>query len=134
MDIKIHNLASSDEKLSLEYFVKNQFPKIEVAFLEAYDFVNSQIDTYISLQPEHNSAVSRDHSIQHNINIAKLPKISILSFLRNYTDWEYFRDSLEALIVYNSLSSVVQVQYLKISFTGEAENFIKSVKIIEANF
>ena len=106
LDTKIHNLAKSEEKLTLDYFVKNQFLTIEDAFLNAYDFINDHINNYVS-QPDLNSS-SREISLQHKVNNPKLPKINIASFSGNYADWENFRDLFEALIVRNdSLSSIV---------------------------
>lgn len=96
------------------WLVKNQYLKIEDAFFEAYNFVNSQIDTYVLFQSEHNSDTSRDHNFQPNGNKA---------------DWENFRDLFEALIMHNeSLSSIARFQYSKTWQTGEAENLIEYVK------
>jgi hypothetical protein len=86
------------------------------------------------------TASSSTNSIGPSIavaNIAKLPRINLLSFSGRYEDWDSFKDLFSSLVHdAPSLPDSTKLQYLK-SFTclsGQAAELVKNVAITSANY
>ena len=65
----------------------------------------------------------------------KLPKISLLTFSGNYTDWMSFIDLFQGSVDTNSmLSNSQKLQYLKASLKGDVAKLLSSITMSDSNY
>lgn len=68
-------------------------------------------------------------------NKIRLPKATPPQFSGKYEDWGNFTDMFLSMIDEDqTLPNVVKLQYLKQCLTGEAAEFVKDVKVEDANY
>lgn len=71
-------------------------------------------------------ALAAEHSTQSSK--LKKPQLSLPTFSGNYTDWLFFRELFQSLVVDDhSLNDIERLQYLMASLTGEAQLIVKDL-------
>lgn len=125
--------GSGSRKGENDYFAKNQFVKIEDAYLDALDFLNDQLHQLGGEQTSQTldgTNVTRGEALR-----VKLPQVNLPEFSGKYNDWENFRDLFNALIIQNErLENVTRLHYLKTALRCEAAQLLKHIPITNANF
>ncbi|XP_049877869.1 uncharacterized protein LOC126375069 [Pectinophora gossypiella] len=114
----------------------------EHGYLEADVYANSY-EEYLDYKTSLKSALTKfkkpkdkgsDNS-NSNVNIVRLPKITLPTFSGKYSEWTSFRDLFTSLVHNNSqLDDVQKLHYLKTQLSGEAEQLVRSIPITQANY
>ncbi|XP_066592980.1 uncharacterized protein [Prorops nasuta] len=117
-----------------QYLEEDFFMQLQTAYETARAEVVGQLDR---ASPSTSASNSSGHvtSVIPVVHDAKLPKLDLPSFSGCYTDWDNFCDLFTSL-VHNraNLSGAAKLQYLKLSLTGSAAEFVKGIAVTDANY
>lgn len=132
MNIRLHCLATNEQKKSISYFADDDFYAAEEAYHEAVDYLNDAISKFVKRTERSSDSSFRDASAGSRL---QLPRISLPKFSGKFTEWENFRGIFESLVASNdSLSNTQKLHYLKASVTDEAALLINNISISDTNY
>ena len=112
--------------------------EIEKDILDRTDFEDELEQTICRIERALNSQTagkSMQQSLTHTIDKVKLPKLSLMTFNGDPTQWTPFWESFESTIHTNTnLADIDKFKYLQRSLTGEAAQTITGLPLSNENY
>ena len=122
------------DRPAVPYFAVNQYEDAVEAYFQASDYLSEILEKLMKPVAAVTASSTLDLS-QTCSNAIPLPRIDLLKFSGQYTEWANFRDIFESLVIKNeSLSNVQRLHYLKSCLTGEARVVVKNITVTDANY
>ncbi|XP_034951554.1 uncharacterized protein [Chelonus insularis] len=114
------------------YFINKVYNKTYQTYLDNVERMSNLLET--TCETASTSSASQPTSVITHIN-SRLPRIDIRKYDGTFNNWLPFRDLFTSIVISNaSISLVEKLQYLKISLTGPAAQFIKNISLTSENF
>jgi len=134
IDIDIE--ATEENRRTISYFVQDHFSTAEDAYYEALDFLIDELGKFKNAGiPVHEDSPDSSSFEATKLLSSRLPRINLPKFSGEFSEWESFRNTFEALIGFNNkITHTLKLYYLKSCVSDAAAKLINNLSVSEDNY